>query len=181
MKHPVYLPPFLNGIDLDGTALSFLKDEDWLTDNLKEEISSHFPNSNGIGNDRARSKVSFESHAEVLFPKDRIFASFVQLCVSVDTFLKAWGASSSHGSSHLTCFFGKPSRKPHTSVVKPDKQRVWTPSLKKRNYVLFLRSFTLSRKRRKDPRRKTIFRHINVSIYHAMHAMTLPSCILAPA
>jgi hypothetical protein len=122
MNHPFYLPSFLNDIDLDGTALSRGKDEDWLTNDLKEEITSPFPGSNGIGNDRARSKVSFESHAEVLFPKDHIFASFAHLCVPVDMFLKAWGASSSRGSSHRTCFYGKPSREPHTSVVEPNKQ-----------------------------------------------------------
>jgi hypothetical protein len=132
MNNPVYLPTFLNDIDLDGTALGGSKDEDWLTDDLKEEITSHFPDTNDIGDDRARSKVSFESHAAVLFPKGRIFASFVQLRVAVDMFLKAWGASSSHGSSRLTCFYGKPSRKPRISVVEPDKQRVRTPSLKEK-------------------------------------------------
>jgi hypothetical protein len=131
MNHPVYIPPFLNNIDfLDVTALNGVKDEDWLTDDLKEEITRHFPDSNDIGDERARCKVSFEIHAQALFPKHRIFASFVQLRLAVDMFLKAWGASSSHGSSRLTCFYGKPSRKPRTSVVEPDKQRVRTPSLK---------------------------------------------------
>jgi hypothetical protein len=125
----LYLPHFLNDFDLDVTTV---KEEDWITTELQKEISSHFPDPNDIGEDRARCKGSFEIHAAELFPKGRIFASFVQLRVAVDMFLKAWGASSSHGSSRLTCFYGKPSKKPRTSVVEPDKQRVRTPSLKTR-------------------------------------------------
>jgi hypothetical protein len=121
----LYLPHFLNDLDLDVTARRRLAHQD-----LQEEITKHFPDPNDIGKDQARCKGSFEIHAPELFPKGRIFASFVQLCVAVDMFLKAWGASSFHGSSRLTCFYGKASKKPHTSVVEPEKQRVWAPTLK---------------------------------------------------
>jgi hypothetical protein len=145
IMNPVYLPSFLSNIDsLDGTALSGVKDEDWLTDDLKEKITSYFPNFNDISDERARYNLSFENHAEELCLKDRIFASFVQLCVAVDMVLKACGASSSHGSTCLTSFHGKLSRKSSTSVVEPDKQQVQTSSLKE----LLLRSFILSRRRR---------------------------------
>jgi hypothetical protein len=127
MDYPVYLPSFLNDNNHDSSGL---KDDDWLTNELKDEIAGHFPDKEDIGDDRARCKLSFEKHAELMFPKDRVFASFVQLRVAVDFFLQAWGGSCSHGSSRLTCFYGKPSRKPRISVVEPDKQRVRATSLK---------------------------------------------------
>ncbi len=129
MVLPVYLPPFLNNPDFD---LSTLDGNDWLVDALKEEITSHFTELLDIGDGRARSKVSFERHASQLFPSGRIFVSYVQLRVAVEMFQKAWGASTSHGSSRLCCFYGKPSRKPRVSQVEAEKQRIRTPSLKEK-------------------------------------------------
>ena len=127
MDLPVYYPDFW---DLPDHDFSSVKADEWMTIPLKEEISSHYPDSGDIGEDRARCKESFETHAAELFPKNRIFASFAQLRVSVELFLKAWGASSSHGSSRLTCFYGKPFNKARPSVVEADKQRNRAPSLK---------------------------------------------------
>jgi hypothetical protein len=129
IHHRLYLPHFLNDPGLD---LSTIDGQDWLTDDFKAEITSHFPQADDIGDERARSKDSFEMHASQLFPPGRMFASYVQLRVAVEMFQKAWGASTSHGSSRLCCYYGKPSRKPRVSVVEPLKQRVQTPSLKEK-------------------------------------------------
>jgi hypothetical protein len=117
----------------DDIDLSIVEAKSWLTDELKEEISSHFPDTVDIGDDRARCKGSFEAHAAEFFPTGRQFASYVQLRLAVDMFQTAWGASTSHGSSRLTCFYGKPSKKPRPSVVEPDKQRVRSASLKQKH------------------------------------------------
>jgi hypothetical protein len=132
-KPSIYLPPCLNARDHGMTAVE--EDDDWLTNDFKEEIICHFPESNDIGEDRALSKISFERHAEDLFPPGHLFAGcFVQLCVTVlDMFQKAWGSSAYHGLSCLVCFYGKPTKKPsNTSVVEPGKQQVRTPSLKEK-------------------------------------------------
>jgi hypothetical protein len=127
MNKPVYLPRFMQ----EMVDYSSVEPDAWVTDELKEEISGHYPDAVDISdNNRERCKESFEKHAVELFPCGCQFASFVQLRLAIDMFQTAWGASTSHGSSRFTCFYGKPSRKPRPSVVEPDKQRVRTASLK---------------------------------------------------
>ena len=125
----VSFPTFMNDPDID---LSTIAGPDFLTEDLRVEISSHFPGSDDIGDEGVRSKDSFEKHARDLFPSGRLFANYVQLREAVIMFQKAWGASVSHGSSRMSCYYGKPSKKPRVSVCEPDKQRIRVPSLKER-------------------------------------------------
>jgi hypothetical protein len=127
MTNLLSIPTFMNDPDID---LSTIEAKAFLTEDLCVEITSHFPVSEDIGVDGVRSKDSFEAHASELFPSGRLFANYVQLREAVDMFQKAWGASVSHGSSRMSCYYGKASRKPRTSVCEPDKQRARAPSLK---------------------------------------------------
>jgi len=129
MNNHLYIPTFMNDPDID---LSTIEGKDFLTEDLMVEISNHFPEAADIGDEGVRSKDSFMTHASELFPSGRLFANYVQLREAVDMFQKAWGASVSHGSSRMCCYYGKPSKKPRVSVVEPDKQRIRIPSLKER-------------------------------------------------
>jgi hypothetical protein len=129
MNNHLFIPTFMNDPDID---LSTIEAKDFLTEQLRGEITSHFPVADDIGVDGVRSLESFEKHASELFPSGRIFANYVQLREAVLMFQKAWGASVSHGSSRMCCYYGKPSRKPRVSVCEPDKQRTRLPSLKER-------------------------------------------------
>jgi hypothetical protein len=81
MNKPMYFPIFL---DEPGTNLTSVKQEDWLMDELQQEIKSHYPESNGIiGDDHERCNESFQKHAFDLFPLGHNFASYVQLCAAV--------------------------------------------------------------------------------------------------
>ena len=87
MNKPTYIPFFMNDVDTDLTKVI---PDDWLTEELKEEIVSHYPKStdiNGGGNQRC--KESFQEHALELFPSGRKFASYVQLRAAVELYLKA--------------------------------------------------------------------------------------------
>jgi hypothetical protein len=76
--------------------LASVKDEDWLTDELQQEIMSHYyPQSkNGISgvmiSRDAKADNSFQKHALECFPSGCKFASYVQLWGAVKLFLKAW-------------------------------------------------------------------------------------------
>jgi hypothetical protein len=104
-----------------------------VTDELQKEIMEHFPQANDIGGGNLlRSRDSFSNHCSVLFPAGRKFVSYLQLKVAVEFFLKAWGAVGSHGSSRISCFYGKASKQAKPSAVEIDKQHVRATSLKER-------------------------------------------------
>jgi hypothetical protein len=125
---PIYLPQFTTD---PGVDLASIDKEEWLTAELQEEIMGHYPQPNDINvGDQTRSKDLFSIHCATLFPPDRKFASYLQLKAAVELFLKAWGASGSHGSSRISCFYGKPSKKLTPSGVEIDKQRIRGASLK---------------------------------------------------
>ena len=105
MNNHLYIPTFMNDPDID---LSTIEAKDFLTEQLRGEITSHFPVADDIGVDGVRSLESSEKHASELFPSGRIFANYVQLREAVLMFQKAWGASVSHGSSRMCCYYGKP-------------------------------------------------------------------------
>jgi hypothetical protein len=95
-------------------------------------------------------------------------------------FLKAWGASSSHGSSRLTCFYGKPSRKPRISVVEPDKQQVRTPSLKEK-LCPFKILYSFQKKDKGSKKKENIYYHVKITTVDYEHTCKLSpkSCRLA--
>jgi hypothetical protein len=130
MNKPVYFPCFM----FDDVDFSIVEPDSWMTDDLKEEISGHYPDSVDIKDDRERCKVSFETHAKELFPSGRQFASFVQLGLAVDMFQTAWGASTSHGSSHFTCFMVNPPRNPEPQLWSLINNEFGLPPSKK-SYV----------------------------------------------
>jgi hypothetical protein len=177
MDKPVYLPPFLNDPGCDLTAVD---DADWLTDDLKEEITKHFPDTADIDKDRARCKVAFEMHALEMFPSGRLFASFVQLRVAVDMFQKAWGASTSHGSSRLVCFYGKPTKMPRVTVVEPEKQRARTPSLKEK-MCPFKILYSLQGRQKGAAKQPNIYYQVKITTTDYEHTCELSptSCRLA--
>ena len=172
MNKPVYLPVFMNDVEIDFTKVS---PEGWLTEELKEEIVSHYPKSSDInGGDHQRCKEAFQEHALELFPSGRKFASYVQLRASVELFLKAWGASGSHGSSRIACFYGKASKqlKP-PSQVTPEKQRVQVASLKARKCP-FKILYSFQGKRDSD-KKNNIFYQVKITSVDYNH-----TCELAP-
>jgi hypothetical protein len=98
----------MNDPDKDLAAVKY--EDHWLTDELQQEILSHYPQSNEIYGKISRdAEASFRSMGG-LFSSCHKFASYVQVWEAMEMFLKAWGASSSHGLSHITCFYGKASK-----------------------------------------------------------------------
>jgi hypothetical protein len=171
MNKPICLPHFLNDSTVD---LVSVPDLDWLTDELQKEIMGHYPLATDInGGDNRRCKASFEKHALELFPSGRRFASYVQLREAVELFLKAWGASGSHGSSRISCFYGKASKSQATSVVLPDKQRVRGASLKEQQCPFKIR---YSFQGKIGPEKKhNIYYHVKITSVDYNH-----TCELAP-
>jgi hypothetical protein len=172
MNKPIYLPFFMNDVDIDLTKVI---PDDWLTEELKEEIVSHYPKSTDInGGGKERCKESFQEHALELFPSGRKFANYVQLRAAVELYLKAWGASGSHGSSRIACFYGKASKqlKP-PSMVTPEKQRVQAPSLKDRKCP-FKILYSFQGKRDSD-KKNNIFYQVKITSVDYNH-----TCDLAP-
>jgi hypothetical protein len=151
-----------------------MDDGAWLTDDLQKEIMEHYPQPNDIkGGNLLRNKESFSKHCAELFPPGRKFASYVQLWALVELFLKAWGASGSHGSSRITCFYGKLSKQSKPSVVDIGKQRIHVASLKDQMCPFKIPYAFLDRKG--PDKKEHIYYQVKITSADYNH-----TCVLAP-
>ena len=125
----IYLPSFYNDIPLyTNEQCLHLQKEDWLTTDLKDEITTHFPKPDDIDKStNAHNKDEFVIQAQALFPVGRIFASYKQLFQAANLFLDAWGANGTHAARSIHCGLGKSFNK------KPIPSDYLDMDLKRRN------------------------------------------------
>jgi hypothetical protein len=102
-----YEQRLLDGIEpsKDIVAKRMLK-ENWLTDELVEEIAGLLPEAHEKDDSGTRCPDAYLLKIGKLFPKGRMFASFTQLVQASKVFLDAWAVQKVHGQKKITCSYG---------------------------------------------------------------------------
>ena len=111
---PELIPPFLESKFSSACThnthknvnAELLQKMDWITPELKMEISSHFPSQNDIDINGNCDKEKFKVHCELMFPVGRIFASAKQIHQVSTMFLDAWGVSCASSGKKISCHYG---------------------------------------------------------------------------
>ena len=68
----------------DDVKLEKLKEQNWVTDSLLEEMSHYYPTKEDVGrdplsNDISMNKDSFSMNFQKMFPAERVFINYMQL------------------------------------------------------------------------------------------------------
>jgi hypothetical protein len=125
----LYIPDVLQSELDSGDSLedinARLKQKNWLTTALVDEITSLFPSAADVDTTTGeRDKAKFVENCEILFPPGRIFCSYKQLDQVAKMFLEAWAISKSHNGKKISCHLGE---LPVKRNKKPPKNRDFTP------------------------------------------------------
>ena len=80
--------------------------ENWLTNELVEEIAGLLPESHEKDESGKRCPHAYLLKVGQLFPKGRVFASYTQLVQASKVFLDAWAVQKVHGQKKITCSYG---------------------------------------------------------------------------
>jgi hypothetical protein len=106
--YAVYMKQIEDGLKTPQMASAEMLKEDWLTDDLRLEIQSFFPDSKEKdGSAGQHCLESFKRTISVLFPPGRVFASFTQLVQASKLFLDAWAIQKVHASKKISCHYGQ--------------------------------------------------------------------------
>jgi hypothetical protein len=124
----VYIPAFLAAELESGDDLILIRDrlqqKNWLTDELVNEITGLFPNSDDIDpSTGARNQTRFSENCSKLFSKDRIFASEKQIDQVAAMFLEAWSVVKAHNGKKIICHYGLNTKKSTESPFSPSLPR----------------------------------------------------------
>ena len=135
--HARYSKEFKDGPKTPKMLSAEMLKEDWLTDDLRLEIQSLFPDSNEKDGTGQRCPEAFQRKIGFLFPPGRVFASFTQLVQASKLFLDAWAIQKVHGQKKITCHYGK---KAVSSNLHPDisKRRTRKASVKSLGCPFFI-------------------------------------------
>jgi hypothetical protein len=124
----VHVPDFLAAELESGDDLIHIRDrlqqKNWLTDELVNEITGLFPNSDDVDPmTGARDQTRFSENCSKLFPKDRIFASEKQIDQVAAMFLEAWAVVKAHNGKKIICHYGLNTKKSTDSPFLPSLPR----------------------------------------------------------
>ena len=128
---PELIPPFLDPKFTSARTHNthknvnseLLQKMDWITPELKIEISSHFPNQNDIDTNGNRDKEKFKEHCELMFPVGRVFASAKQVHQVSKMLLDAWGVSCASTGKRISCHYGLRNRDKKEMEKQEEKER----------------------------------------------------------
>jgi hypothetical protein len=123
----MYLKRLVDGLVEPKKLSSDMLKEDWVTDELRLEIESLFPEPHEKDDSGLRCHDAYKRKISILFPPGRVFASFTQLVQASKVFLDAWAIQKVHGSKKITCHYGKNAGKTksfHQDLSKQRKQKV---------------------------------------------------------
>jgi hypothetical protein len=153
ITHQVYYPEFYMRC---MTARSNLKElghamlkYNWITDELREEIETHYPQPEHFIMDRFKSSCkrdisAFSHHCSKMFPKGRLFASSKQFEQAASHFCTGWRARLSGGGKRVTCHFKKDDRSNVSDQPDLTKKRRYTsPTMKQMINCPFVMRFSL--------------------------------------
>jgi hypothetical protein len=124
----VYIPSFLASELQSGDDPLLIRDrlrqKNWLTDELVEEIIALYPKSEDVDpTTGARDQTKFADNCNKLFPKDRVFASEKQIDQVAAMFLEAWAVVKSHNGKKIICHYGLNTKKSRDSPFFPTLPR----------------------------------------------------------
>ena len=105
--YALYMQEVEDGLKTPKMASTEMLKEDWVTDDLRHEIQSFFPNSNEKDGSGQRCLQSYKRKISVLFPPGHVFASFTQLVQASKLFLDAWAIQKVHAGKKISCHYGK--------------------------------------------------------------------------
>ena len=136
----LYVPEwYIEAITSDDEPEAINKDireRCWITNEMSEEIRSYYPSKDEIHindalGDCTRDLEAFSRKCALMFPKGRIFMSYVQFTQAAKHFLEGWNCKKVGSSFKVTCFYAE-NRKSNKYVSKcdPCKRRKTNPSLK---------------------------------------------------
>lgn len=127
IHYPTFWP---NPLPTDPEAVRLLETEwkdlslennDWLTEELIDEIHALFPAPNEImeGQERTRCPQAYLQKVGKFFYVGRLFCNFKQFIQAGKFLLDAWAVQATAGAKSLACFYGDPSKKPRKSNDSP--------------------------------------------------------------
>jgi hypothetical protein len=120
----IFWPSFKNAIL--SMTMEELRDEIWLTEELKEQIDVFFPQQHHINPDNnGRDREVLAEYLAMMFPKDRLFASRQQLFEAIKYFSAPWGFMTVHSNKQFMCSYSRDSSR--TSKGKSLKDDVNCP------------------------------------------------------
>ena len=141
--------------------------ENWLTDELLTEVNSLLPDHHEKDGDGRRCPDAYKRKIGLLFPPGRVFASVTQFVQTSKMFLDAWAIQQVHGSSKISCHYGKIVGQKRTLHGDASKQRRQKVSVKELNCPFFI-SYALMNviKHEKKPNTFYQMRIVSVSYDH---------------
>ena len=94
---------------------------DWLTEELIEEIHGLFPSPSEIieNQERTRCPQAYSQKVGQFFYVGRLFCNFKQFTQAGKLLLDAWAVHANAGAKSLACFYGDPSNKPRKTGDTP--------------------------------------------------------------
>ena len=126
-----YEQQLLDGLEPSNDISAKILKENWLTDELVDEIALLLPAANEKDGSGKRCPDAYLLKIGKLFPKGRMFASFTQLAQASKMFLDAWAVQKVHGQKKITCSYGINRGKKPERHADPSKQRKQQSSLKR--------------------------------------------------
>ena len=94
----------------DDLKLKKLKEQNWVTDSLLEEMSQYYPTRDDVSrdplsNDISMNKESFSMKFQQMFPAERVFINYMQLRSAVKIFFQHWNLLCKSSSKTLRCSY----------------------------------------------------------------------------
>jgi hypothetical protein len=126
----LYMKKLVDGLDEPKKLSAEMLKEDWVTDELRLEIQSLFPEPHEKDDSGLHCHEAYKCKISILFPPGHVFASFTQLVQASKVFLDAWAIQKVHGSKKITCHYGKNRGKTQTFHQDLSKQRKQKVSVK---------------------------------------------------
>ena len=178
IRSPIYVPDWYNGewtSNNDFSGISTIsKKKNWITNDLKNEIESHYPSTDEIRINKVtrvctRDIDAFKRKCLKLFPVGRIFMSNMQLDQAAKYFLQGWNCKKVHNSKNILCFYGiKGRKKTYVSKCAPDKRRKVESSMKTQYQCPFRIGYSIVAFNRKA-KRPTCMYQVKVTICNPNH------------